>query len=106
MSIDTSAVVWFGFEARDEVEWADPDFADGEGDDTAEVGFAGWYDSNVSFLAVPGTRKCAYDFDSKALGALKTPSAEQIAALKATAERVGFPTNGKDPTWYFAARQS
>lgn len=105
MGISTSAVIWFGYAEKEDVEWADPDWAEAEGDDDATVGFAGWYDSNVSFLAVPGTITTTYDFASRPLGPLQRPTDKEIRRLAAAAEAQGFPTDGKDPQWYFTARQ-
>lgn len=106
MGIDTSAVAWFGYEGTDDFEWPEsildkwdePDFG---GD--AEVVWCGWYDSSVQALAVKGTIRRG-EFGGTPLQLVEvTP--DQIARLKAAAERGGFPTNGQEPTWYFSARQ-
>ncbi len=108
MGVDTSSVAWFGYPAVENVEWSEealggydePDL----GDD-AEVNYAGWYDSCVTFVAVPGTVKRGRNWLGNELPTDTQISSKQIAALKAACERANFPFKG-EPKWYFTARQS
>lgn len=102
MGIDTSASVWFGYPTVDDFMFVTDDL---EGDEHVEVVFGGYYDTFQPGLAVRGTVTVAYECESRAVR-LVDVTPEQVAALKAVAEREGFPTEGKEPQWYFAAHMS